>query len=73
RFRDEGLPIAGGVIEAACKSVVKTRFCRSGMRWSRTKGQAILTLRTILKSERREAFWNVYKSNGVPQVIKSAA
>jgi hypothetical protein len=62
RFREQGLPIGSGVIEAACKSVVKCRFCRSGMRWTRSGGQTILTLRTILKSERWDAFWTLYKT-----------
>jgi len=45
RFRREGWPIGSGPVEAACKSLVKTRLCRSGMRWSRNGGQHILTLR----------------------------
>jgi IS5 family transposase len=61
QFREQGLPIGSGVIEAACKSVVKCRFCRSGMRWTRAGGQTILTLRTVLKSERWETFWTQYK------------
>lgn len=54
RFREQGWPIGSGPIEAACKSVVKTRLCRSGMRWSRDGGQHILSLRTYVKSNR----WN---------------
>jgi hypothetical protein len=60
-FREQGLPIGSGVIEAACKSIVKCRFCRSGMRWTREGGQTILTLRTMLKSGRWETFWTQYK------------
>jgi hypothetical protein len=63
RFREQGLPIGSGVIEAACKSVVKCRFCRSGMRWTREGGQTILTLRAVLKSERWETFWKQYKKH----------
>jgi hypothetical protein len=61
RFRDNGWPIGSGVIEAACKSVVKWRLCRSGMRWTRHGGQTILTLRSLLKSNRWNAFWSLYK------------
>lgn len=45
-FRRRGLPIGSGPVEAACKSLVKARLCRSGMRWSREGGQRILDLRT---------------------------
>jgi hypothetical protein len=61
RFRDSGLPIGSGVIEAACKSIVKCRLCRSGMRWTRKGGQTIITLRAVLKSERWDDFWKLCK------------
>jgi len=61
-----------GVIEAACKSVVKCRLCRSGMRWTRQGGQTNLTLRTLVKSERWDAFWTLYKNARVTQIHKIA-
>jgi hypothetical protein len=61
-FRNKGLPIGSGPVEAACKSLVKTRLGRSGMRWSITGGQNILTLRTLVKSGRWECGWKIYKS-----------
>ena len=62
QFRDRGLPIGSGVIEAACKSIVKCRLCRSGMRWTRSGGQTILTVRTMVKSERWNDFWILCKN-----------
>ncbi len=62
-FRERGLPIGSGPVEAACKTLVKTRLCRSGMRWSRKGGQRILDLRTYVKSHRWDAFWNEYKTS----------
>lgn len=59
-FLKRGLPIGSGPVEAACKSVVKGRMCRSGMRWSRKGGQKILNLRVYAKSDRWESFWNNY-------------
>jgi len=56
-FRRRGLPIGSGPVEAACKSLVKQRLCRSGMRWSRKGGQHVLLLRTAVKSRRWEALW----------------
>ena len=60
-FRRRGWPIGSGPVEAACKSVVKARLCRSGMRWSRVGGQRILDLRTYVKSQRWDAAWNEIK------------
>ncbi len=60
-FRRRGLPIGSGPVEAACKTLVKTRLCRSGMQWSWQGGQRILQLRTYVKSKRWDAFWNQYK------------
>jgi hypothetical protein len=57
-FRRRGLPIGSGPVEAACKTLVKTRLCRSGMRWTRQGGQRILDLRTYVKSNRWDAFWS---------------
>lgn len=61
RFRRNGWPIGSGPVEAACKSLVKTRLCRSGMRWSRVGGQHILSLRTYVKSGRWDTMWYEYK------------
>lgn len=59
-FVNRGLPIGSGPVEAACKTIVKTRLCRSGMRWSREGGQHILHLRNYLKSDRWDSFWSQY-------------
>jgi hypothetical protein len=61
RFRAKNWPIGSGPIEAACKTLVKTRLCRSGMRWSRKGGQRILALRTYVKSERWDIAWQYLK------------
>lgn len=57
-FRARGLPIGSGPVEAAGKTLVKQRLGRSGMRWSRTGGQRILAIRTLIKSGRWEKVWN---------------
>ena len=60
-FRGNGWPIGSGPMEAACKTLVKTRLCRSGMRWSREGGQRILTLRAYVKSGRWDCAWQHIK------------
>jgi len=62
-FLSRGLPIGSGPVEAACKTLVKTRMCRSGMHWSRRCGQYVLTLRTYLKSGRWDAMWCHYQDH----------
>jgi hypothetical protein len=59
-FLRRGWPIGSGPVEAACKSIVKTRMGRSGMRWSRKGGQSILSLRAYAKSKQWDAFWKNY-------------
>ena len=36
RSKAEGLPIASGVTEAACKLIIKQRLCDAGVKWSHT-------------------------------------
>ena len=52
-----GLPIASGVMEAACKTLVTQRLKRSGMIWTNEGGQAILTLRSLIQSDRWRSAW----------------
>jgi len=58
-FREEGLPIGSGVVEAACKTLVGERLKQSGMRWTIRGGQAIVTLRALLQSDRWESAWGI--------------
>jgi hypothetical protein len=51
-----GYPIASGVIEGACRHVVKDRMERSGMRWTIDGAQAMLDLRSTSVNEQWPAF-----------------
>ena len=55
-LRDD-LPIATGVIEGACRFVVKDRMDRTGARWSLTGAEAVLRLRAIRASKDFDAYW----------------
>lgn len=55
--RNQNLPVGSGVVEAACKTLVTQRMKRSGMRWRREGGQAILTLRALAQSDRFDNAW----------------
>ena len=56
---DHGLPIGSGVVEAACKTLVAQRMKRSGMRWRDEGGQAILTFRGLIQSDRFDRGWKL--------------
>jgi hypothetical protein len=47
RYLALGWPIGTGVIEGACRHLVKDRFERAGMRWSVDGAQALLDLRAV--------------------------
>ncbi|MCP3958879.1 MAG: ISKra4 family transposase, partial [bacterium] len=51
-----GYPIATGVIEGACRHVVKDRLERAGMQWVFEGAQAMLDLRTIHLSHQWDEF-----------------
>jgi len=59
RAAARGLPIGSGVVEAACKTLVAQRMKRSGMRWRDEGGQAILTLRGLVQSNRFDRAWKL--------------
>lgn len=51
-----GYPIASGVIEGACRHVVKDRLERTGMSWTRNGAQAMLNLRAIWTCDQWDDF-----------------
>lgn len=63
QYLAEGLPIASGVIEAACKTLVTQRMKQSGMSWRQPGGQAILTLRSLIQSNRWKQAWALLRAD----------
>src|SRR3990172_9593496 len=57
------LPIASGVMEASCKTLVTQRLKRSGMAWTQQGGQAILTLRSLIQSDRWQPAWELLRTD----------
>ena len=55
-YLGDGYPIASGVIEGACRHVVKDRMERSGMRWTIDGAQAMLDLRSTAINDQWSAF-----------------
>jgi hypothetical protein len=56
----DGLPIATGVIEGACRYLVKDRMDKTGARWSLTGAEAVLRLRAIRASGDFDAYWKFH-------------
>ena len=62
------LPIASGVMEASCKTLVTQRLKRSGMAWAMPGGQAILTLRSLIQSNRWRPAWELLRADFCKEV-----
>ena len=58
----EGLPIASGAVEGACKNLVKDRMERSGMRWTPEMAEAVLQLRATDRSGDFDAYWSFHEA-----------
>lgn len=56
----DGLPIATGVIEGACRYLVKDRMARTGARWSLSGAEAVLRLRAIRASRDFDDYWTFH-------------
>ena len=61
-----GLHVGSGVTEGACKSLITTRAKRSGQRWHEPGISAVLTLRSLVASERFDAFWKRFARRYAP-------
>lgn len=57
KFRDMGLFIGSGVIEAGCRTIIGQRLKQSGMHWTVKAANNIISLRCCMFSNRWENFW----------------
>ncbi len=58
QYLEEGYPIASGIIEGACRYVVKDRMERTGMRWILNGAHSMLALRSVHAS----GLWDEFTS-----------
>ena len=56
----DGLPISTGVIEGACRYLVKDRMDRTGARWSIAGAEAVLRLRALRASGDFDEYWGFH-------------
>ena len=62
-------PVGSGVTEAACKTLIKQRFCQAGMRWKTPGIKTVLSLRSlVLTKDRWRQFWDKVMENNIGAV-----
>lgn len=57
-YREAGLFLGSGVVEAGCKTVIGQRLKQAGMFWTESGATSVLTLRCALKSNRWDECWD---------------
>ena len=62
-------PVGSGVTEAACKTLIKQRFCQAGMRWKTPGIKTVLSLRAlVITKDRWRQFWDKLMENNIGAV-----
>lgn len=61
-FLKDGLPIATGVIEGACRHLIKDRMDLTGARWRLKSAEAVLRMRSLRSSRDLEAYWAYHRA-----------
>ncbi|MHB8419734.1 MAG: ISKra4 family transposase [Acidiferrobacteraceae bacterium] len=56
-YLKHGYPIATGVIEGACRYLVKDRMDVTGARWGLDRAEAVLQLRALISSSDFDSYW----------------
>ena len=62
RYLAKGLPVATGVIEGACRHLVKDRMAVTGARWSLNGAEAVLRLRALRSSHDFDEYWTFHEA-----------
>lgn len=61
-YLSEGLPIATGVIEGACRHLIKDRMDLTGARWRLKSAEAVLRIRSLRSSGDFEEYWAFHRA-----------
>ena len=60
-YLSQGFPIGTGVIEGACRYLIKDRMDITGARWTLKGAESVLKLRSIVKSGDFEDYWKFHE------------
>lgn len=69
----QGWPIGTGVVEGACRHLVKDRMEQAGMRWTKAGAQAVLDLRAVRLSGDWDAYWQFHRQKQHDRLYGAAA
>lgn len=61
QYLEKGLPIATGVIEGACRHLVKDRMEITGAKWRLASAEAVLKLRALRSSNDFDEYWKFHE------------
>jgi len=67
----QGLPIASGVIEGACRHLVKDRMDLTGARWGLKGAESVLKLRSLRSSGDFDQYWQFHLQKELQRNHKS--
>ena len=62
QYLRQGYPIATGVIEGACRYLVKDRMDRTGSRWRIPGAEAVLKMRALKTNDDFKNYWDYHQS-----------
>ena len=68
---EKGWPIATGIIEGACRHLVKDRMDSTGARWGLEGAEAVLKLRALRCNGDFDAYWHYHPSQERRRVHQS--
>ena len=65
-YRQKNFPIGSGVTEAACKTLIKQRLCKSAMQWKAQGAKIVISLRALVQTAGRwTQFWEMINQQGL--------
>ena len=62
QYLERGYPIASGVVEGACRHLIKDRMDLTGARWSLGGAEAVLRLRALRASGDFDEYWRFHET-----------
>lgn len=71
QYLAQGFPIATGIIEGACRYLIKDRMDITGARWRMIGAEAVLKLRSLKASGDFTAYWKFHEEQEFNRIHKS--